>query len=473
MKAGEIYVDLRLKKDKFDKGISDSQKSLKLFALEALAGVYLLDRFVEKSTNAATKLTNLSNASGVSAANLKKIGQAVSLFNSEIDQADASNKLASFAKNLYSLQKFGQGNAAGFNKLQSLGRGFSYYGKTATEVLDSLREAAKGLSDQQLSDVLADLGLEGFLPYIRATNQEVEKLTDNIGLTPDEIKRLNEADKIINSIKINWEFLQNKLVLGLSPALEELAQSLKDAGMSITGSSSAPQQTYKGWDDYLSKRGWGGFILDSLKKGVPIVSSAGKGIGETAFGGLQSIFGGDGAGNQTLKNAWDEFNRNPNAVTSSIATKSGLNNFGNLRGADGVFRSFATPQEGLNALIADITAKVSGRSRAMASRYGSGYTATLNKLISTFAPPNENNTKNYIDFVSKQTGIDPNRPLTAADIAGIVSSIVKMEGNKNITLNNTNHIHGGGDAQAIAGLIGDQLAQQLKHANADQGNGAQ
>jgi len=60
VKAADIYVDLRLRKEKFDKGIADSKKSLKMFALEATASVYLLDRFAEKSTNAATKLTNLA-----------------------------------------------------------------------------------------------------------------------------------------------------------------------------------------------------------------------------------------------------------------------------------------------------------------------------------------------------------------------------------------------------------------------------
>jgi len=52
-------------------------------------------------------------------------------------------------------------------------------------------------------------------------------------------------------------------------------------------------------------------------------------------------------------------------------------------------------------------------------------------------------------------------------VESIVKAIAKMEGNKNITLNNTNHIHGADDAKATAGMIGDELNRTLKHAMAE------
>ncbi|EGA69574.1 putative phage structural protein [Vibrio sinaloensis DSM 21326] len=36
---------------------------------------------------------------------------------------------------------------------------------------------------------------------------------------------------------------------------------------------------------------------------------------------------------------------------------------------------------------------------------------TLTELIGRFAPPNENNTKNYAQFVAKRVGVDVNQPL--------------------------------------------------------------
>lgn len=36
---------------------------------------------------------------------------------------------------------------------------------------------------------------------------------------------------------------------------------------------------------------------------------------------------------------------------------------------------------------------------------------TVRRLISRWAPPSENNTENYIQFVSKQTGLNPDMPI--------------------------------------------------------------
>lgn len=104
-----------------------------------------------------------------------------------------------------------------------------------------------------------------------------------------------------------------------------------------------------------------------------------------------------------------------------------INNAGNLRGKDGGFRSFATPEEGYNALVGDITAKVTGNSPAMRSKLGDNYQPTISNLISVYAPPTENDTQNYINFVAKDSGIDPNTPLTKDDINRIIPSMIKME----------------------------------------------
>lgn len=444
MKAGEFFVELRLRKDKFDKGLADSKKSLKMFALEALASVYLLDRFAEKSTNAATKLTNLARVSGVAAQKLKQYGLASTLLNAGISAEEASNQLAEFSKNLYNIQRFGEGDFGGFNKLQSIGKGISYYGKDAVSVLEEIRSKIVGLSDQEATNVLGSFGFSPeMLPMFRATTEEINNINKALGRTDNEIANLEKIDRVINSIKVNWSFLQDSIVLSLSPALESLAESLKnikDKGL-LNAVKSGIKDKYQRMIDYGKESKY----YNDMRKELERLGKRPEEI-ESIISGLKG--------------------RN-----SKSSSPAGKNNWGNIRGADGRFKGFSTPQEGMNALVADIRAKISGKSAAMASKYGPGYVPTLESLISTYAPPHENNTRGYIDFMHKQTGIDPNRPLSGADIESVVKAIAKMEGNKNITLNNTNHIHGS-DGQATAGMIGDELARTLKHALADQNNGA-
>ncbi len=104
------------------------------------------------------------------------------------------------------------------------------------------------------------------------------------------------------------------------------------------------------------------------------------------------------------------------------------NNPGNIRQAGGEFANYETPQAGFNAMRRDLLAKLSGNSPIMRERYGEGYIPTLRNVISTWAPPSENNTVNYINVVASQSGIDPDAPLSQEDVDAIVPAMVRMEG---------------------------------------------
>ena len=107
------------------------------------------------------------------------------------------------------------------------------------------------------------------------------------------------------------------------------------------------------------------------------------------------------------------------------------NNPLNIRdSATGKFKQFSNQQEGLQSTVDDLTAKITGNSRAMQAKFGKGYQPTLSNIISTWAPPSENNTNNYINYVSQKTGIKPDQILTTADINKIMPAMAEMEGGK-------------------------------------------
>lgn len=105
------------------------------------------------------------------------------------------------------------------------------------------------------------------------------------------------------------------------------------------------------------------------------------------------------------------------------------NNPGNIRGADGKFRQFSSLEEGTQAMKNDLLIKVSGNSNAMKAKFGDNYQPTLANVIATWAPSSENDTNNYIDFVSKQTGISPMKVLSPADLDKVIPAMSTMEGN--------------------------------------------
>ncbi len=100
------------------------------------------------------------------------------------------------------------------------------------------------------------------------------------------------------------------------------------------------------------------------------------------------------------------------------------NNPGNLRLAgqagategEGGFAEFATPQAGLAALQKQVVLDTQTRD------------LNLFKFLNKYAPSSENDTSQYIDFVSQQTGIKADDKVPQDKVDDVVKAIVQMEG---------------------------------------------
>jgi hypothetical protein len=63
---------------------------------------------------------------------------------------------------------------------------------------------------------------------------------------------------------------------------------------------------------------------------------------------------------------------------------------------------------------------------------------TLDAVITQWAPPTENNTAGYIDFVVRKTGLSKNTIITRDNIAIILQAMAKMEVGKDYDLSTIN-----------------------------------
>lgn len=108
-------------------------------------------------------------------------------------------------------------------------------------------------------------------------------------------------------------------------------------------------------------------------------------------------------------------NNNPgNLVLTGIPWKGKIPNSENT---DGTFEQFIAVHWGLRAMMRDIINDV---------REG---TDTLRSLINEYAPPHENDTENYISFVSSLTGLLPDVKieLTKPILQAIVEAKIRLE----------------------------------------------
>lgn len=116
-------------------------------------------------------------------------------------------------------------------------------------------------------------------------------------------------------------------------------------------------------------------------------------------------------------------NTPPPATAAPVA--SGNNNPFNLRpvGSTTGFQTFNSPQAGIMAGMNDLAIKLSGQSKAMG-----GKPVTLRNIISTYSPPNENNTESLIKNASQRMGVDPDAPLDLRYLQPLSEAILAQEG---------------------------------------------
>jgi len=90
---------------------------------------------------------------------------------------------------------------------------------------------------------------------------------------------------------------------------------------------------------------------------------------------------------------------------------------------DGQFEQFVSMYYGFRAAILTIETYI--------IKYGCN---TIRSIITRWAPPNENHTSNYINFVCRATGIGGNEPLSNHDkrLKHIVAAMAIMESGKGI-----------------------------------------
>lgn len=105
--------------------------------------------------------------------------------------------------------------------------------------------------------------------------------------------------------------------------------------------------------------------------------------------------------------ARENFNPYDSSLWQGAAKEN--NNPGNLRALSGEFQMYCSPAAGFAAMINDIEHKIMGFTVT-----GLTPSSTLAQLIAVYAPQSDGNpVPAYIQYVSAQTGIDPNAPFNS------------------------------------------------------------
>lgn len=300
-------TDLTAKGQKRDEAENKHLKELRKQRAEATRDIKDQTKEVDKLGQSFVKMVEGVAAAGTALFTLGAIKagvQHVTDFNSALRVTASilgqnSSVLSAFA----SAAEFSGGTQEGaIGAYQSL---FQYYSARGLNTNDPLKlltalrkelaqrgtPAGKALLLQRLG--ISDTGIISLAESSDADFQKAISQGQGAALSVDQQQKLRnlKQEEVATTQELNKQFgiLGAELSTYLIPALQALNNLLQG----ITGSA-APQK-YNGLDDYLSKRGWGGFLLDSFTGGAKVLGSAAAGIGGTAWSGAKSIFGPTGA----------------------------------------------------------------------------------------------------------------------------------------------------------------------------------
>jgi hypothetical protein len=209
-----------------------------------------------------------------------------------------------------------------------------------------------------------------------------------------------------------------------------------------------------GEDEYLAKR----------RGGAPTIDAPQANDGEQ-FGQIIELPPSQSPSSATYAPRGIRNNNPGNIVYGKFAQSMGAT------GSDGRFAVFQSMEDGIKAAV------------KLLEGYVAKGTDTVRKIISKWAPANENNTSAYVDAVAKKLGISADTKLSGDQLGGVANAIFQHENGRafgnvsamsgarlgsgggssspsiNIQQQNTFHIPGSSDPQGTARAVGGEQSR--------------
>lgn len=336
------------------------------------------------------------------------------------------------------------------------------------EVYEELAQKTAKWGTQIQAQRFRDAGIsEGELKFLQQTQaireEQYRTAEKNNSVDDDSVRKAQDLQKRWVEIKEAVESAGQEILVGITPYIRDafewaknLMGAFKDQGGLTTLSNgfqvvgNIVSSIYNGWKLIL------GLLNDNvLFKGFDkyvnfFTGLLGKGL----------AFGADPNATGTVAHAVSQA---ATAATSGnyVGPKAGSlaarnNNPGNLEDKNGKFRKFSSMLEGQAALDSDIDAKIS-----------KGYD-TIAKIIARYAPPSENNTAAYVDYVSKQLRKGANDKVSHYDTGALIQAITNYESGNRPNTGKNNAAGGAGNTTVQIDAIHVNAPQADPRAVAEQ-----
>ena len=205
-------------------------KGLGAFAIGAVIAYKAVDRMVNSLAVANSRMIAFQRQTGISFASLNKYASASASVNFNATPEQMANTMQTLAGNLYDI-RMGRGDISPYQELAFVGgKPFNPMGMSVEQLIESVREAIKGVGDVQATNLITRMGFSpDDLLMLRMTREEFEKIND-LFLSPREREQMNAYSLQVKKMRLEFQLMKDRALLAIIPAFIKITNVVKNFG---------------------------------------------------------------------------------------------------------------------------------------------------------------------------------------------------------------------------------------------------
>ena len=227
---------VRIENLKKEKAGLDANKAAFIGAVKGITGFIaaatvaykVVDNMVNSLAKANQQLISFQRQTGISFASLNKYASANAAVNINSTVEGTAQSMQRVAQNLWDI-RMGRGDISPYQELAYVGgKAFNPMGMSVEQVIESVRDAIKGVGDIQATNIITRMGFApDDLMMLRMSREEFEKI-NSMFLNPQQREAINKYALELKQVQLQFNLIKDKALLKIMPLFIKLTKWLTD-----------------------------------------------------------------------------------------------------------------------------------------------------------------------------------------------------------------------------------------------------
>lgn len=219
---GEFFVKLGFQTDtkplkNFESSMKNLRKNVVSIGLATVGAAAGLNKVLQGTIATNRAYNEFNQRTGLSIEKLQEFENGALRLSESLSSDKIQSSVTNLQKNLTNL-RLGKGDLTPFQQLRINPL------QDAFGVIEQARESIQGLDDATATNLLEKIGLNDFLPVLRAGREEFERLAKGIFLTGEQREAITKLNLSFKNIIITMKQLKDQAVAKLAPQLTTIVE---------------------------------------------------------------------------------------------------------------------------------------------------------------------------------------------------------------------------------------------------------